>query len=558
MFVHRGHSSLVGARKHCWYPISRCLLEVMGSIRYSTKPVYAGFAALLCVLVGLSIFLYRDHHYLSPDETANAAFARQFALTGHISMTSSDTYRDSPAIPRSMTLSNGVVVPASFVAFPALLGAAGWILGTGALPLVPLLGFVVSVIAVQRVAHWYFDVRMSRLAFLFYVVNPDVLFYSTRTLWHNATFMYMLLIGWAALIEGAKKKSWLWISLGSLLYAVGLAIRPSEVIWALALVVSILISLRPLPRRAWLALVFAPAIVLVGMLWLQADTYGSALSVGYAQQSASATTVGAVTSSFFERARLLFFPFGIDVIQSLGLFFTFTVRFVAVPTILGLIGLVVALRQRHASRPVAMGACAALVWLILFYGSYTFAETFTRSQIGLGSSYLRYWLPGLALLVLFAPVGLQWLRTRQVLGPLGARLLIAAAIILGLQSWLVDPEFGAVKAARRDLADLSAARTELLAVVPPDGVVAAGTLDKAFFPERRVIGYSALTQTQADQFVLLLQRGVPLYFTSSIADDIRLVERTFKKAGYELSYLRTLTGGARLYATVRTEEEEDT
>lgn len=530
-------------------------------MKRTSQGILRGCAGLVIVAVLLAIMLgffpaFSHGHFLSPDETANFTFARAWVENNRLAVSAqSSDLQVATAHPRSMLIRGIDWVPVSFLAFPFFLGLVAKNVGSDVIPFLPAILFVLSVIAVWRIVAWCIDWGAADVAALLYVVHPVILFYATRTLWHNGTFVYLLLVAWAAFIEGTKRKSYAWFFVGAFLYAAAMAVRPSEAVWAVIFVIGILLSLRPLLRRVWLLLVLAPTVVLAGLLWVQADTYGSALSVGYVQQPDSDATTVETLSTFFDRLRLLVFPFGIHIVQSIQLFLVFTAKFTALPTVVGLLGLVTSLRQRSKLRPVAVSAGVVLVWLIIFYGSFAFTETFTRSQIGLGSSYLRYWLPGLVFLVLFAPVGLRWLRTHGVLGPLGARLLIAAAIILGLQSWLVDPEFGVVKAARRDLTDLSAARTELLAVVPPDGVVAAGTLDKAFFPERRVIGYSTLTQTQADQFVLLLQRGVPLYFTSSIAEDIRLVERTFKKAGYELSYLRTLTGGARLYATVRSEEE---
>lgn len=526
-----------------------------------SQGVLRGCAGLVIVVVLLAIMLgffpaFSHGHFLSPDETANFTFARAWVEHNRLAVSAQTSdLRVVTAHPRSMLIRGTDWVPVSFLAFPFFLGLVAKNVGSDVIPFLPAILFVLSAIAVWRIVAWYLDRSAADMAALLYVAHPVILFYATRTLWHNGTFIYLLLIAWGAFIVSTARKSYAWFAMGALLYSAGVAVRPSEVVWAVIFAIGILVSLRPLARRTWLLLIVAPTIVLAGLLWLQVNTYGSALTVGYVQQSGTDAATVDTLGIFFDRVRLLVFPFGIHIVQSVQLFLVFTATFTALPTAVGLLGLVTALRQRSKLRPVAVGASVVIVWLILSYGSFAFTETFTRSQIGLGSSYLRYWLPGLTLLVLFTPLGLRWLRTHGVLGPLGARLLIATAIILGLQSWLVDLEFGVVKAARRDLADLSAARAELLAAVPPDGVVAAGTLDKAFFPERRVIGYSTLTQTQADQFVLLLQRGVPLYFTSSVADDIRLVERTFKKAGYELSYLRTLTGGARLYTTVRVEGE---
>lgn len=522
---------------------------------------FAGLLGVVLIVTVTSVVFpfLADRHFLSPDETSNAAFARTFAMTSALWLPDPLPGAAAGTVhPRSMTTrADGRIVSVSFVMFPALLGLGGKLLGAATIPFWPLAAFALSVLAVWRIASWYIGEGAARVATVLYSFHPVVAFYASRTLWHNGTLVFFLLIGWAALIEGIRRRSYVWLGVGALLYSLAIAVRPSEVVWELVLAAGIVVSLRPRPRRSWILLTVVPAVALAGLLWLQAATYGSLLSFGYASQPADTTSAAAAAASFFERARLLVFPFGVHVGQSLALAGTFVARFVAIPTLLGLLGLVVALRRGGPNRfrAIALAVLVTIVWLTLFYGSFEFTETFTRSQIGLGSSYLRYWLPGLVLLTLFAPLGLRWLKERGVFGPTGGRVLVAVALVLSVQSWLVDPAFGLVKAVRRDLRDLGAARAETVAIVPPDAVIAAGTLDKAFYPERQVIGYSTLSRRLTEQFADLLDQGVGLYFTSADADDIRRVGRTLAGRGYALLYLRTLTGGARLYRFVQAGED---
>lgn len=498
-----------------------------------------------------------DGWFLSPDEMANATFARQVATTGSLAIPAPAPDLVGVVAPRLTVLGpNGSLVPASFVTFPFLLGSLGALLGAGVIPFLPLVLFVGSVVAVARIADWYFGARAARLATLLYVVHPVVLFYASRTLWHNGSFLWLLLLGWAALTEGARRASRGWVAAGALLGSLAIAIRPSEVGWVLVFAAGVLVSLRPLPRRAWVAIAIAPLLVLALLLWQQAVTYGSPVSVGYGSGPLPGVTPAARALSLIDRARQLVFPFGLRPARALGLAGAFLTRWAAIPTVLGLVGVIVSLRSAVGRRrPIAVGALFATLWLLLYYGSSEFSETFTRSQVGLGSSYLRYWLPALALLTLFAPTGLAWLRARGVLGRRGAGALLVATITLGLQAWIVDPEFGLVKAARRDLADLAAIRRDVLAAVPPDAVIAAGALDKALAPERSVIGYAPLSQAQADAFVTVVQRGRPLYLVSTSAADIRRAEQTLERSGHRLEYLRTLSGGHRLYRSVGGSEE---
>ncbi len=497
------------------------------------------FPVILAVLVtaGYAIFPSRSQsHFLSPDETANAAFARQYAATGSLRLAEPlNPVADGIIHPRSVAVSGTSLLPGSFIAFPVILGSLARVFGVWMIQGGGLLFFACSIVAVWVIGERWFGRPAAVVSTLVYALNPAVAFYAMRGLWHNGLLTSLLLIGWALWVLAARRQSRWLIVAGALSVSMAIAMRPSELIWIVAFSVSWLVGLRPLPRWSWRLTLSVAAVVALRLFLLQSATFGSAGASGYESVSEDG---GAVTP-FLARSRAFFFPFGFHPGQALSLFWSLTTTVLGPAVMLGLLGIGVTLIRRNAVgrslRFFAFGAFAVVLWLVLSYGSFSLIETFDREHLVLGSSYLRYWLPGLALLAVFVAPAWSWLSARQSVPSSLLSLLLAVILALSLQQ-----SVGAVA----------------LPLIPTQAVVFAGTDDKVFFPERRVAGYNHLTLREVRAAIALVRNNSAVFFVTGQREDLAFMTENASQEQVRLTPVSPLPGGTTLFRLNAEEEEE--
>jgi len=137
---------------------------------------------------------------------------------------------------------------------------------------------------------------------------------------------------------------------------------------------------------------------------------------------------------------------------------------------------------------VAWGSLALILWLILYYGSWTIADSLVRETNVLTISYARYWLPITIVLAFWAAVGLRWILDQAATR---WRPHIAALVLLGiaftsLRTIVADPTEGLLRQ-RAALAEHRTRARAVIAATEPNAVIVSHRMDKVFFPERAVV-----------------------------------------------------------------------
>ncbi len=132
-------------------------------------------------------------------------------------------------------------------------------------------------------------------------------------------------------------------------------------------------------------------------------------------------------------------------------------------------------------------------WLILLYGSWTFSDNPDPTQLTIGNSHVRYWLPIFVLATPFAAYAIdacaRWCvswNVDRLAGRAVYILLIFLYAFLGFRVAFLDPQDG-LFAAARILAESHVIRDGVLAITEPDAVIVVDRGDKLFFPHRRVL-----------------------------------------------------------------------
>jgi hypothetical protein len=481
----------------------------------------------LSALFGL-FFLYSilalttPNIFISPDETANAFFAKTFSQTGKLEATIPVAPEGESLMPhpRSVGVVKNQWIPLSFYGFPVFAGVLARIVGKAMIP------FLTPLLSIGAVVAWYFLIqevfnkRIAIVSTILLALNPAFWYYAARGLMHNAAFIDLVIIGlWFLVSNFSHHRVWR-MCFGALLLGVAVTFRASEAIWVAAIALGVLFALRMRFRRVT---VYCAALCF--LLPIAVYTYSQIVLFGGLVTSAAITAGEANQGSgILHAVQYLFFPFGISINRSLGhavqyLFLLFP--FLGLGIIAGVAGGTRVLRNaRRGGKRKAVAFVAFLLvsmWLVLYYGSWDFTEGSNPREIILGSSYLRYWLPIFVFSIPFTASVLLQCVVRSNATRAIAILFFLATLYQTASRVLFDDGYG-ILAIRSDLQQNERVLNEAKNYLPPTSIVITGKADKIFFPSYAVMVDVPTTETGRTQLVTYARKH-PIFFVTSGGGD---------------------------------------
>ncbi|OGL66345.1 hypothetical protein A2856_01450 [Candidatus Uhrbacteria bacterium RIFCSPHIGHO2_01_FULL_63_20] len=526
-------------------------------------------AAATVAFFGSLVLLPSGRLFVSPDENANAFFARAYAHTGKLSTFEPlNTELGDALHPRSVVSIQGFLVPGGFLGIPVLYGLAVRAAGDWVLPfLTPLLAFL-AVFAWYALASKLFGRRIGFVAALLLAVHPAWWYYTARSLMPNVPFVAFLIFAlYVALCRPfarfTRKTDLIDPVVAGTLSGLALFVRASELVWIIpAAAVTALVVKRVHSRQAVGAFLLGATLVALPALWMNARTYGSPFVTGYAASrateapsSVAVSDVPAQGNAFvraWERVQEVAapaFPFGLhprNVLRHVGAYAFALFWWLALLTAGGI---AVMLRTRgvpslERRRPRAYHAFALMgaLYLAVLYGSWKIADNPDPDAISIANSYVRYWLPAFVLATPYAATALVWITERAVTRD--GKRMIASALAIGClalsahATFLASPD-GLLRVAdtlRRDVA----VKVQLLLLTEPDAVVITDRGDKLLFPDRRV--RVPLRDEATFELMPRLVLRAPLYYygiTFPSADIDYLNQVKLKPHGLRITLVRT-------------------
>ncbi len=134
--------------------------------------------------------------FVSPDETANAFFSRNFSQTGLFSVSDPLNGEFADALhPRSIVVRSAILMPGSFLGLPFFYGVLSYIFGDWILLLLTPLLAIFTALALRRVFAVFFSQKVSDISSILFLIHPAVWYYSARGLMHNVLFVCLLIFG---------------------------------------------------------------------------------------------------------------------------------------------------------------------------------------------------------------------------------------------------------------------------------------------------------------------------------------------------------------------------
>ena len=267
--------------------------------------------------------------------------------------------------------------------------------------------------------------------------------------------------------------------------------RMSEAPWALLAAAAFIPLLKKDRWRRVFAALAGLAFPLFLFMYFNGITRGSPFSTGYVvppPTSVPGTAVpgtGALGESVFWRQLI---PFGFHPRAAALNVWNYGLKFfwwLTLPAALGAVVFLSRWRKKTAAQKMYFfAALGAAAWLAAFYGSWFVRDRYDPTQVTIGTSYVRYFLPVYVLSLPFAAAGLLWIGERlhgKRSWLLPSMMLLAA--VLSLRTAVTDGDESLI-AVRRTLAGNAAKKEILLKLIPEDAAVMTDRFDKVLFPER--------------------------------------------------------------------------
>jgi len=483
----------------------------------------------LAVFLGSFILANKVGLYISPDETANAFFAKRFATTGTLQWFDPLNVDVGNALhPRSVLSIAGVLVPISFTGLPVLYGILIRFFGEGLLPfLTPLVAFG-SVFALYGLCRRLFSERVALLTGVLWAIHPGWWYYSARSMMHNVLFVALLIFSVYLLIvrpfkthffdkkvTGFKKNLLMNFDfiLSGLIFGTALFVRTSSILWvSTAFILGAYLVTRKFLWQPLVIFVVSALIALLPMFFINQSTFGNPFTFGY-QVTTSVDSIFTTTpidqielsqpvqekSQLRQKAEKILspmFPFGVAPRATVRNVFAYMFSIFWWLTILGLIGLPLFFPNRKMEKIEKRKRIAYLVvfgsvfvWLGVMYGSWTIKDNPDPTAVTIANSYVRYWLPVYVMAMPFVAMGIFWLTEQAKTKAVRNIILLVLLIMcfgLSVRSVYFSRDDGLVSAAAV-LERSIEIRERVFTHVEPDAVVIVDRSDKLFWPERRVL-----------------------------------------------------------------------
>jgi hypothetical protein len=540
--------------------------------------------AILSILAVLFFFIYSflilsaPLKFNSPDENANYFFIKLFAERGELKYYEPlNLIAQNIIHPRSINVSNGYLVPGSFLGLILIYGSIAKVFSIGVVPFLTPLISVVTVFFFYGLVKKIFDDKIAFVSSILLLFLPAFWYYAARGLFLNVLFVDLLVVGFYWLTHTNKARiehelntnvrnsfSWKEVCcyfLAGLFIGLALAVRTSEIIWVGTVLLALLIIYHR--RIKWQeAAVFIAGIILVfsPIFYYNYNLYGGLFHTGYEQLDSQASN-----SQGANILAKIFLPFGFhprSAWRNFSQYFLQLFWYLVIPLIVGLV-LWFQINYKRIKSKTDIGANKQFIYLlfylfiilflIVYYGSWDFSDNIIPGQITIGNSHVRYWLPifvlslpfvGLFLIKIFDYFKQKWL---------GYSLSLAAGVlIIILSSYAVLAQSEeSLLAVRENLIDYQNKAEKVLALTELDSIIITERSDKIFFPERRIIVNLDNSMVLTNLPALLEKAPVYYYTYRTTADVEELNEKVLKNYNLKLTNEVQIEGKEKLLKVER-------
>ncbi len=526
-----------------------------------------------CILIFLGIiffFIYSflifgnwGNHFTWPDETANYFFINNYIEHSNFSVPEPlNEIAGNLIKPRSFNVYQGNLVPGSFLGLLLIYGLLGKIIGLGLVKfLTPLLA-VLAGLFFYKILLRIFKPNIAFLSALLFFLNPAWWYYADFVFLPNIAFLSFLIIGIYFLLKldkEVKQKNWLWLILGSFFVSLALIIRTNEALWIFGILLLLALVYFKKIRWQYLLIFFIVCtFVFLPVFYYNQTTYGNYLSFGYLRLEQGSNVAAQLPTEFqTNNSQLLNFvqfivlPFGFHPRLVLNNFYNYGLLlfwWLFAPAIFGIFFLLKNY-QKKAKAVFFLIFLAVSFYLLVYYGSWQFADQLTSQLNKIGISYVRYFLPVYILSLPFISIfcfHLLSLFKNKKIKILLSLFFIAAFIYFSLNLVYFAGNDNLIKI-KNNIRTYNEINQEIIDLTEDNAVIISQRSDKIFFPERKVMG-RFVYYNDFDHWWELVNAGVPLYYYAYEGNDfVDELDYDLFDFGLQLFYVADLTDRETLY-----------
>ena len=335
-----------------------------------------------------------------PDANANYFFAQINSLSFFEPL---NTVTNNLIHTRSMNVFDYSLVPVTFLPVVLVFIFFFKILGPiGILFLTPLLASLTGYI-VYRLSYLIFkDLSLSFLISFFLLSLGPWLFFANMVMLPTILFIFLLSLGFLL-----YRKNYI---LGSSLISLAIIVRPTEIVWILALILIIAIYNRKRFNLKKSIVSFIIFLLFLSLfLYLNKITYGNYFNLGYfnLQNNTLPTEFSDSSSNYL---KMIFIPFGFNLYLVLKNFFNYFVQFSYTYIIAAIVSLISLLfrfkvnkefKERRIWKYYLIFLLTVFPIILIYYGSWDIVDPLVKELNTISISYVRYFLP---LFILILPL----------------------------------------------------------------------------------------------------------------------------------------------------------
>lgn len=483
----------------------------------------------------------------SPDENANYFFANLFAAESRLDYPLAEN--NDILHPRSMTVVGQKIVPQSFLGMPLIYGALGKIFGSNAIIFFTPIIAAINVLFFYEIIKKIFDEKIAFLSGILVFIHPAFWYYSTHSMYHNVLFVSFLIAGIYFFvcdfnIFGNKKNQYINIILGSLFIGLSLICRYSEAPWIfLILIILYFLNKNKINLKQIAVCFFIFFIFLFLILFLNNKLYGSPFSSGY--NSIAGAQADAITASVKNSSPLRFI---FNIFVNFWNYGIYIFWWLSLPACFGFFLLLKKYKNLESKQKKYLAVFfAGFIYLIIYYGSWSFHDNPDPAKITIGTSYVRYWLPIYIFSTPFLAVLL--LKIKQKKTAKNSIIFLCALAFLISCNFLFVFKLTDESVGRNVLGQYAEIKNAVLNLTENNSIIIAGYYDKLFFPDRLVIeNIDEERDKRLEEIKKLLEKNYPVYYYSwNSDDDILYLNKILSKYNLSLDNSKKIREGERLF-----------
>lgn len=497
--------------------------------------LYSGFF----FLNGLRPAMERGGHLIFnwPDEMANSAFIGQFADTGRFSFPEELNSAVGNIIhPRSANVrADGAIVPTAFLGFTVVHGLLAKLIGLAAVCFLTPLWGVLTALALFGLTRNVFGARAGLISFFLCLTLGTIYYYSSLTMLPNIFFVFCALAGFYFLSNcGHEGKNHQLLFVGFFL-ALAAITRPMEAVWlVLPLIVCFFVYRDAFAPAKLLIILFGSILPVCLFCYYNYQTYGAIFASGYLQGGAASLLGGlppevgggSAAPAWQNYLRLVFAPFGFYERTIWSNVYNFLIKLLWPYLGLFAIGLVCWLTERFKRKTtkeqsvLVVSGLLISVFLIIYYGSWQFADALVVDNNTISNSFARYWLPIHLFFIPLIAYAIDFAWQRPWRAPIKYAFTVVVVAGLALFSFrltYLTPGDGLL-AQKSVMRSYYARYDAVKKLVSPEAIIIFDRTDKIFFPEYRLVDFNYNYQI-FPQLKKVINKH-PIYYLSYLPDPL--------------------------------------